>query len=115
MVKGKFPIPVLEELLDELRGAMFFTKLNLCFGYHQVRMHADDMEKMAFRTHEGLFQFLVIPFGLMNAPATFNALMNEVLHSFLRRFVLVFFEDILIYNKTWSEHLCHIRLVFSKL
>jgi hypothetical protein len=55
MVKGKFPIPVLEELLDELRGAMFFTKLNLCFGYHQVRMHADDMEKMAFRTHEGLF------------------------------------------------------------
>ncbi|WVZ93030.1 hypothetical protein U9M48_039053 [Paspalum notatum var. saurae] len=104
-IKDEFPIPVVEELLDKLRGAMFFTKLDMRFGYHQT----------AFRTHQGLFKFLLMSFGLTNAPTTFQALMNDVLMPFPRRFMLVFFDDILIYSSSWSEHLRHVRLVLQTL
>jgi hypothetical protein len=114
-VKDKYPISVVEELHDELCGTVFFTKLDLRLGYHQVCMNVDDIEKTAFRTHEGLFEFLIMLFGLTNALATFQALMHDVLCPFLHWFVLVFFDDILIFSPSWSEHLRHIHLVLAKL
>jgi hypothetical protein len=108
-VKNKYPLPRVEDLFDQMRGARVFSKIDLRSGYHQMKIRPSDIPKTTFSTRYGLYEFTVMSFGLTNAPAYFMNLMNKVFMEYLDRFVVVFIDDILIYSKSESDHEEHIR------
>lgn len=114
-VKGKYPVPIIDELLDELGGATWFSKLDLRSRFHQILLKLGEEFKTAFQTHFGQYEFRVMPFGLTGAPGTFQDAMNSTLALFLQKFVLVFFDDILVFSSSYEDHLKHLQLVFQQL
>ncbi|GJQ90360.1 putative reverse transcriptase domain-containing protein [Tanacetum coccineum] len=109
-IKNRYPLPRIDDLFDQLQGSRFFSKIDLRSGYHQLRVHEDDILNTAFRTCYGYFEFTVMPFGLTNAPAVFIDLMNRVCKPYLDKFVIVFINNILIYSKTQEEHVEHLKV-----
>ena len=114
-IKNKFPLPHIDDIFDQLKGATIFSKINLDSAYHQVQIAPEDRTKTAFVTQFGHFQFNVMFFGLTNAPATFQSLVNKVLGPYLGKFVIVYLDDILVYSCNEEEHLEHLCLIFQAL
>ena len=114
-VKNKYPLPRIEDLFDQLKGAGVFSKIDLRSGYYQLRVKEVDVPKTAFRTRYGHYEFLVMPFGLTNAPAAFMDLMNRVFRPYLDQFVVVFINDILVYSRDEQEHEQHLKIVLQTL
>ncbi|PNY01683.1 retrotransposon-related protein [Trifolium pratense] len=114
-IKNKYPLPRIDDLMDQLVGACVFSKIDLRSGYHQIRVKAEDIPKTAFRTRYGHYEYSVMPFGVTNAPGVFMEYMNRIFHPYLDRFVVVFIDDILVYSKTEEEHAEHLRIVLKTL
>jgi hypothetical protein len=114
-IKNKYPLPRIEDLFDQLRGACVFSKIDLTSGYHQLKIRASDIPKTAFVSHCGLYEYIVMSFRLTNAPAYFMYLMNKVFMDYLDKFVVVFIDDILVFSRNEEEHEEHLRLVLQRL
>ena len=114
-IKNRYPLPIIDDLFDQVRGASVFSKIELRTGYHQLIIKEEDISKTSFRTRYGHYKFVVLPFGLTNSPATFMCLMNSVLNKYLDKFVLVFIDDILVYSKSEEERKEHLRIVLQTL
>jgi hypothetical protein len=114
-IKNKYPLPHIDIMFDQLAGAQVFSKIDLRSGYHQIKIHSEDIPKTAFTMRYGLYEYLVMSFGLTNAPANFMYLMNSIFMPKLDQFVVVFIDDILVYSKSMEEHEEHIRLVLQWL
>ena len=114
-VNNRYPLPQIDELIDNLKGVKFFTKLNLKSRYYEIPIESTDVRKTAFKTKEGLFEWLVMPFTLTNAPTTLMRYMDDLLRPFIGKCVIVYLDDILIFSRSWEEHVKQLQQVFDTL